>query len=504
MVPELTVSLYNEAMSAFIKQYKARNGATVIQVVFKNGRSVIKTIHVGTAHNDIEIAELRAVAKDIIYQGQMSMDFGGSPAGTYMALESAYSALLWDALSKVYCDIGFGSLGDEVFKQLVLARIIEPTSKLDTIRVLSELGLSAPSNSKIHRTLKKAGGNDYRSILSDACFKSMDKGALSLLLYDVTTLYFEVKDEDGYRMSGMSKERRLEPQITIGLLVGRNGFPLEVQSFEGNRAEVKTIIEVLSAFKLRHGLDKITVTADAAMLSSKNVQALEDMGFHYVIGSRIAKTPHEIAEYAKEPGQELFDGQIFDLSMDMNTGKGGRRVPRRVIYQYREKRARMDLKNIDKLLLKAVKMLDGKTEYKRNRFLKVTGGKKELNYSLIASSRLKAGIKGYVTDTDIPAQEVIDAYHQLFEVERSFRMSKSDLKARPVFHYTRDAIEAHLTIVFAALAVSRRIQERTGISIKRFLKILRPIKTGKLRIAGKVRIVEPVVPSTARALINKI
>jgi transposase len=492
-------------MSAFIKQYKARNGATVIQVVFKNGRSVIRTIHVGTAHNDIGIAELRAVAKDIIHEGQMSMDFGDSPkAGTYMALESAYSAVLWEALSKVYNDIGFGSLGDEVFKQLVLARIIEPTSKLDTIRVLSELGLSAPSNSKIHRTLKKVVDNDYRSILSDACFKSIDKGALSLLLYDVTTLYFEVKNEDGYRMSGMSKERRLDPQITIGLLVGRNGFPLEVKSFEGNRAEVKTIIEVLSAFRLRHGLGEITVTADAAILSSKNVQALEDMGYHYVIGSRIAKTPHEIAEYAKEPGQKLFDGQIFDLRMDMNTGKGGRRVSRRVIYQYKEKRARMDLLNIDKLLLKAAKMLDGKAEYKRNRFLKVTGGKKELNYGLIASSRLKAGIKGYVTDIDIPAQEVIDAYHQLFEVERSFRMSKSDLKARPVFHYTRDAIEAHLTIVFAALAVSRRIQAKTGISIKRFLNILRPIKTGKLRIAGKVRIVEPAVPPVARALLNKI
>jgi len=145
-------------MSAFIKQYKARNGATVIQVVFKSGRIVIRTIHVGTAHNDIETAELRAVAKDIIYEGQMSMDFGGSPAGTYMALESTYSAVLWDALSKVYCDIGFASLGDEVFKQLVLARIIEPTSKLDTIRVLNELGLSAPSNSKIQKDTKKGRG----------------------------------------------------------------------------------------------------------------------------------------------------------------------------------------------------------------------------------------------------------------------------------------------------------------------------------------------------------
>jgi hypothetical protein len=164
------------------------------------------------------------------------MDFGDSPAtGTAMALESAYSAVLWDALSKTYSDIGFDSLGDEVFKQLVLARIIEPTSKLDTIRVRNELGLDAPSNSKIHRALKKAMENDYRSTLSDACFSSADADTLSLLLYDVTTLYFEIQNEDGYRMGGMSKERRLEPQITVGLLVGRNGFPLEVQSFEGNR-----------------------------------------------------------------------------------------------------------------------------------------------------------------------------------------------------------------------------------------------------------------------------
>lgn len=492
-------------MSAFIKQYKASNSATVIQAVFKNGRRVIKTVHVGTGHNDAEIAELRAVAGDIIHEGQITMDLGKSPAaGADMALESAYSAVLWDALSKTYSDIGFDNLGDEVFKQLVLARIIEPTSKLDTIRVLNELGLDAPSNSKIHRSLKKAMENDYRNALSDACFRSTDTDALSLLLYDVTTLYFEVQNEDGYRMSGMSKERRLEPQITIGLLVGRNGFPLEVQSFEGNRAEVKTIMEVLSAFKRRHEYDEITVTADAAMLSSKNVQALEDVGYHYVIGSRISKTPYEIAEYTKEPSQELFDGQIFDLRMDMNTGKGNKRVSRRVIYQYKPKRARMDLMNIDKLLEKAQKMMNGTAEYKRNRFLKVTGGKKELNHELIEASRLKAGIKGYVTDLDIPAQEVIDAYHQLFEVERSFRMSKSDLKARPIFHHTRDAIEAHLTVVFAALAVSRRIQARTGVSIKRFLMTLRPIKTGKLRIAGRVRIVEPVVPPEIRSLINKI
>jgi transposase len=117
-------------------------------------------------------------------------------------------------------------------------------------------------------------------------------------------------------------------------------------------------------------------------------------------------------------------------------------------------------------------MVDGKSQFKRNRFLKVSGSKREINHRLVEEARLKAGIKGYVTDLKIPAQEVIDAYHQLFQVERSFRMSKSDLKARPVFHHTRDCIEAHLTIVFAALAIARRMQAATGLTIRRLVQKL--------------------------------
>jgi hypothetical protein len=492
-------------MSAFIKKYKARNGATVIQVVFKDGRKVTKTVHIGTAHNEAEELELRALANDTILAGQLAIDlFEIGPDGLDMVLESTYSAVLWNVLSDVYSSLGFDAVDDDIFKELVLARIIEPTSKLDTIRVIDNLGLVAPANAAIHRTLRRIVDDDYRAIISTRCFEHASAQSLTLLLYDVTTLYFEIQKEDGYRKSGMSKERRLEPQITLGLLVGRDGFPLEIRSFEGNRAEVKTIMEVLDTFKARHGLDGITVTADAAMLSSKNVQALEDMGYHYIIGSRIAKTPYEIAEFAKQPGQALEDMQIFDLKMEMNTGKGAKRIKRRVVYQYRQKRASMDLLNIDKLLDKARRMIDGKTEFKRNRFLKVSGSKKELNHALVAESRLKAGIKGYVTDLDIPAQEIIDAYHQLFQVERSFRMSKSDLKARPIFHHKRDSIEAHLTVVFAALAISRTIQAKTGLSIKKFKNTLEPLRTGVLHIAAKRRVVQPYIPPVAQEMIDAL
>jgi transposase len=290
----------------------------------------------------------------------------------------------------------------------------------------------------------------------------------------------------------------------VGLLVGRDGFPLEIASFEGNRAEVKTSMEVLETFRARYGLESITVTADAAMLSSANIQALEDAGYHYIIGSRIAKTPYEIEEYTNESDSELKDGQIFDTRQSMNSGKKTARIKRRVIYQYRKKRADLDLRNIDKLLTKAEKMVAGSTEFKRNRFLKVSGSKREINYDLVESSRKRAGIKGYVTDLLVPAQEVIDAYHQLFEVERSFRMVKSDLKARPIFHRKRDSIEAHLTVVFAALAIARTIQVATGITIKKFIRALEEVRTGVIVVNNKEYEVSPYIPDEVKQLLVKL
>ena len=487
----------------FIRKVPTASGAAAVQIVFKHGSDITKIEHIGSAHNDLELELLIAIANNRLDELQPRLDlFGNNSPDAYM--KRSYSELLWKVLVDQYNEMGFGIIDDEIFKQLVLARIIEPTSKLDTIRVLRNLGLVAPANSSIHRCLRRIVDQDYRTKASASCFERASVHSLSLLLYDVTTLYFEVQKEDEYRKPGMSKERRLDPQITVGLLVGRDGSPLEVMSFEGNRAEVKTIMEVLDAFKARYGLDELTVTADAAMLSSKNIQALEDMGYHYIIGSRIAKTPYEIAEYVKEPDQELKDKQIFDTIQIMNTGKKTARVKRRVIYQYRKDRASLDLRNIDKLVDKAQKMVEGKASFKRNRFLKVEGTSKTINHSLIAESRLKAGVKGYATDLDIPPLEIINAYHQLFEVERSFRMAKSDLLARPIFHQKRDPIEAHLTIVFAALAISRRIQAKTGLSIKRFLHLLEPLKTGVLSLNGALHEFRPKIDEEVRAVLQNL
>ena len=124
--------------------------------------------------------------------------------------------------------------------------------------------------------------------------------------------------------------------------------------------------------------------------------------------------------------------------------------------------------------------------------------------SLVDEARRKAGIKGYVTDLDIPAEQVIDAYHQLFQVEKSFRMSKSDLKAKPIFHHQRDSIEAHLTIVFTALAISHYIETASGLSIKKFVKSLEPIRNGIILINGVPYPIKPKIPEKIKEFLLKL
>jgi transposase len=455
--------------------------------------------HIGSAHTELELELLLVEARRQLSAGQLSLF--DKPADEVYA-ESSYARFLIDTLANVYDTLGFDAIGDATFKQLVCARIIEPASKLDTVRILQNLGLDAPSKSTLHRSLARCIEGDYRSILASACFAAVAPKMLTLVLFDVTTLYFEVQKEDGYRVPGFSKERRLEPQITVGLLTDTTGFPLEVSSFEGNRGEVDTMMPILQDFRTRHGLEDICVVADAAMLSGRNLEALEALGYHYIVGNRLAKCPYEIEEYRNETGAELADRQIFESTAGFTISH--RHVKRRVIYQYRSKRARLDLSNIERAVEKAKRMVAGKQGYKKNRFVKMTKSVKELNWDLIDSAKERVGIKGYVTDLDIDAQIIIDSYHRLFQIERSFRMSKSDLKARPIFHRKRDSIEAHLTVVFAALAMSRYIQDRTGLSIKKFIQRIEVLRDAVITVNGK-RIVAPArIPADVMEMIEKL
>lgn len=462
-----------------------------MQIAHKIAGQLVKLEHLGSAHSPEELQILISLAKKRL-QGDQQTLFPDPQNSLQIKLKQSSSNLLFRILNKEYQQLGFSQLGDLDFANLCLARIVEPTSKLDSLRVLADLGIENLGRNQLYRCLQRVVDQNYRKTIGQLCFDYVTGQNLSLVLYDVTTLYFEVQEEDSYRKPGLSKERRLEPQIVIGLLVDQSGFPLGLQSFEGNMAETKTILPVLEEFQKEHHLEKVTVVADAAMLSRTNLEALAKSGYHFIVGSRLTKIPYDIAQFQKQGS--LIDNQIVVTQKD----------DCKVVYQYREKRAHLDIKNIELQVVKAKRMVNGTAPVKRNRFISLESERKILNQNLIDKAYALAGIKGYVTNLDLPPEEIITAYHQLFEIEASFRMAKSDLKARPIFHRKRDAIEAHLTIVFTSLAVSRRLEKLTGLSIKRIVKTFRPIRSGIITINGKEYPVEPEIPKDIHNLLQKL
>jgi hypothetical protein len=355
---------------AYIRKVKTASGATAVQIAYKAIGQVVKIKHIGSAHNEVDLRVLMEIAQKELSGNQPPL-FPDAKTMLQVELKRSYSGLLWAVLKEQYERLGFGELDDEVFAALCIARIVEPTSKLDSLRVLADLGVDQIDRNRLYRCLAKVNELGYRKTISQACYEHvLDKG-ISLVLYDVTTLYFEVQKGDDFRKPGMSKERRLDPQIIIGLLVDRYGFPLGLHSYEGNKAETKTILPVIEAFQSQHGLDKLTVVADAAMLSSKNLSALAAAGHSYIVGSRLHKIPYEIAEYQKD--QELEDGQIVVSHYEGH----------RVIYQYREKRAALDMRNIQKQVDKAQKVVEGKAPPRKNKFLSLKSPNKQLNQILI-------------------------------------------------------------------------------------------------------------------------
>ncbi len=176
----------------------------------------------------------------------------------------------------------------------------------------------------------------------------------------------------------------------------------------------------------------------------------------------------------------------------------------RAVWQYSSRRARRDTRTLNAQEERARAVVGGTSTVKSTRFVKVAGTDKHLDQAGLDRARSLIGLKGYVTNVPaevMPASEVIGKYHELWHVEQSFRMSKTDLRARPIFHRTRDAIEAHLTVVFAALAVARYLQDRTGVSTTRLVRTLRPLQEISVIIAGHPHTAADPIPADAAAIL---
>lgn len=514
----------------FVRKSPGRSGAVKVQIAERRaGRDVVLE-HVGTAHDDAELAALLEVARGKLYPGQGVLTLDGvSPRSVdgqpgSVEITSKSNAVLWQVLQAAYADLGFDIVDDAAFAQLVLARLIEPTSKADSLRVLGGLGIPHASLRTMFRCLERVQERDYRSQIADACFAhAAQAGDISLCLYDVTTLYFEAEDEDALRKVGFSKERRVDPQIVVGLLVDRNGFPLEIGCFEGNKAETLTLLPIVRQFQARHGLEGFVVVADAGMLSATNLRELDDAGLHFIVGSRTTKAPTDLESHFRWHGDAFTDGQVIDtITPRHGRTKAGASDPMvkaepvwnlahesswRAVWAYSAKRAVRDNRTLTLQEERARDVVAGDKAARTPRFVTTTNGARKLDEASLARARRLVGLKGYVTNIPaqlMPAAEVITSYHDLWHVEQSFRMSKTDLKARPMFHHTRDAIEAHLTIVFAALAVSRYLHTKTGLTVRKILHVLKPIQQITVHIAGHDHVARDPITKPAQTILDAL
>ncbi|VBA62331.1 hypothetical protein LAUMK41_05722 [Mycobacterium attenuatum] len=425
---------------AYVRTVKTSSGATAVQIVWSSRRGSRSIEHLGSAHDVEQLEALKTAAATRLSQGQQTLDFdvGAAPGpGEPLQIVGSRAAYLWDALCHSYRALGFDWVldGDEVLRDLVCARIIEPTSKSDSLRVLAETGVGSASYRTIKRRLPRIAEPVVRQALSAACAKHAALGPATLVLYDVTTLYFETDTADGFREPGFSKERRLEPQITVGLLTDASGFPLTVEAFEGNKAETATMLPVINAFKKAHHLSNVTVVADAGMISEANQIDIAAAGLTYILGARLPFLPDVVREWHdKHPDEAIPDELILTQPWPATGREKTRGIPDRVtFYQYRADRARRTLRGIDEQIAKAQKAVDGKAPVKRNRFITLTGETKAIDRDLEAKARALAGWKGYTTNLVGKTPEfVIGAYHHLWRIEKAFRMSKHDLQARPI------------------------------------------------------------------------
>lgn len=505
--------------------------------------------HVGSAHDEAGLGLLMGEARRLLVgdsQGELDLGFE-APVGYAPVLGPASAALvgvpgpkrgrpvraprvvrtfsrvLYEALAGVYASLGFDQLGDDVFRDLVIARVVEPASLSATDRVLAGLGRRSASLSTRKRTLKRCWDGRYRGQLARLCFAhASSEGDLSLVLYDLTTLRTQAEREDGFRRVGFSKDRSVDPQVTVGLLVDREGFPLEIDGFKGNQAEKHTIVPMIEAFTARHGLGQIVIVADAGMLSAKNLAALDGARHRFIVGSRMTKAPIDLASHFRWHGNAFDDGQIVD-TVTPKTGRNSdndamlKTEPAwdpqahpsswRAIWAYSAARFARDNKTLTAQENRAKAVVAGEKTKRTPRFVKASAGGLSLDVASIARARKLAGLKGYVTNipaTLMPAGEVIARYHDLWHVEQSFRIFKSDLGARPFFARKQDAIQAHLTIVFAALALTRTIQERSGLTIRRVLQTLRPLRSATIRANGVTQTIPPEIDPAQQALLDTL
>lgn len=462
---------------ASIRRVKTKSGAIAIQVGQYQGKRFRIIKHIGSTKELPKLTELMDLATKYIESNSSQLSLNFNPHSDEVLFKKGIYAqnsrltTAYDYLEKIYQKLGFNQLNSDLLKHFCLIRVLEPASKIKSLYLLQKYFGLEYKKTTVFRKLRELIALKEKTVGLAISYAKQNLGFdFSLVFYDVTTLYFETHQSDDFRLNGFSKDNKInQPQILVGLMVNQTGFPVYYDIFPGNTFEGHTIIPIITGIKTKYYIGRLTVVADAGMLSEENLIALQNHQIDYIVGARIKK---------------LKMGQIKLVAKELNQTDGKTIRQDNVIYDYSSKRAKKDKVDFDKQLQKAEYLVTHPAKaLKRSSFLASPKNKDlSLNLEIIEKYRLLEGIKGYKTNvTDMPDQLLISRYKDLWHVEQSFRIAKSDLQARPIYHRKKDSIEYHLLIVFMALCLIKVIEQEKQTSIQKVVDELKDIWTITLK-----------------------
>lgn len=483
--------------SMFLRRKKNPSGVVSIQVIDKSGGRyrVCKTI--GSSSDPFEIESLYKQGQKWIQPACGNRDMFVEQERmheekqlTEHFLSNVENILLNGTqliLNPVFKLIGLDTINDDILKHLVISRICQPRSKVSTVDYLKSYFDEDVDLNKLYRYLDKLYDTEKEKIqeISIAHTHRILGGKIGLVFYDVTTLYFETDYADNLRKPGFSKDgKHSQPQVVLGLLVSEGGYPLAYSLHQGNKYEGHTMLPIVEDLVKKFDLQEFVLVADSGLMNNENIKLLEENKYKYIIGARIKNETQEIKQWILS--LETQDGCFYELG----------KLPRcRLIVGYSQNRAKKDKHNREK----GIKRLE--KEYKSgsitkdkvnkrgyNKFLEVDNDiKVNINYDKIKEDERWDGWKGYITNTELTADRVCEQYSGLWQIERAFRITKGTLELRPMFHFTKKRIEAHVCICFVAYKVYKELErilrlKGISLSVDKVLDIAKTITTLKIKL----------------------
>jgi len=479
----------------FVRKKPNKSGSVSIQIIekIKSINKVIETI--GCSKDKDEIDKLYNQGLQRIKELEPNLfDLVDFYETHKKRLSNKDMRIIGDELifGKIFKDIDCTNIKldnkhQKLFKYLVISRLLYPGSKLYLIDYLKIYKKEDIDKNKIYRFLDTLYKDEIKTKIEQCVFNHTQKimdNSIVVTFYDVTTLYFESESEDDLRRIGFSKEGKLaRPQIQLGLFTTLEGYPLSYEVYEGNKYEGHTLVDILKKFQTKFNLkNKPIVVADRGMLNNDNIAYLENNSYKYIIAAKIKNISNDLKEQISNL-TFINDGAIQTIELnqeipytDDNGIKQTVSTKQRLILTYSSKRAKKDKYNRDKALEKLEKRISKnitKSDLKLSyyaKYLDISDNPKcdikyQLNNTKIQNEARLDGIKGFITnDFNIKANDVITHYKNQYEVERAFRISKTDLQIRPIYHRLETRIKAHILISFVSYAIYKEFERKIKLS----------------------------------------